>query len=385
MIGLNIVIAAILAFTAAMCTVASVVLRGKWPMAWLAAALVCGSAQTLVMTFGAGTPVELLAKATLAPIAYIFAGLGIRAMNPKATAANIPVLVAVGALMLLAIALQVADAAFFQFAVVTQLACTLAATQAAVWMSQQMRHNLLDLLVTGGLVVIAAFSAVRIPLLLFYYGADVSFTEFRLSMLETVLLSVSGLLVPPVIFLLIARNIADTIKTFQHQSERDGLTGLLNRRAFDATATTAMVSGGAVIFCDIDHFKQVNDRYGHQAGDEVIRTFGALLALTGHHAGRIGGEEFAILLPGKSVAEARDLAEMIRTRFHEMAHDGFPASHRLSASFGVAIRGAGEPSRAAFSRADSALYQAKEAGRNRVVVFGEIAPTALPRRGRHAA
>jgi diguanylate cyclase (GGDEF)-like protein len=385
MIGLNIVIAAILAFTAAMCAVASVVLRGKWPMAWLAAALICGSAQTLVMTFGAGTPVELLAKATLAPIAYIFAGLGIKAMNPKATKASLPVLMAVGALTLLAVALQVADAAFFQFAVVTQLACTLAATQAAVWMSQQMRHNLLDLLVTGGLVVIAAFSAVRIPLLLFYYGADVSFTEFRLSALETVLLSVSGLLVPPVIFLLIARNIADTIRTFQHQSERDGLTGLLNRRAFDATAESSMGLGGAVVFCDIDHFKQVNDRYGHQAGDDVIRTFAALLARTGHHAGRIGGEEFAILLPGKTIGEARDLAEMIRARFHETAHTGLTVEHRLSASFGVAVHGIGEPLRAAFTRADSALYQAKETGRNRVVLFGDPAPLALPRRGRHAA
>ena len=370
MIGLNIVIASILAFTAAMCAVASVVLRGKWSLAWLAVALTCGSVQTIVMTFAAGTVSESVAAAALAPIAYLCAGRGIRAMDPRPGSLLPLVEVVVVGLAVFAVAILLAGAPVMYFALTVQVACTIASSRAALWMIRQMRRQALDIGIVAGLIAVAGFCAVRIPLLIFYFGPDVTFIAFRQSGMETLVMSVSGLLVPPVIFLIIARTIGDTLTNFQIQSERDSLTGLLNRRAFDAAAGT-LADGGAVIFCDIDHFKQVNDRYGHQAGDEVIVAFAGLIERTGFRGGRIGGEEFAILLPGKSATEAFDIADMIRARFHELAHPGLAPGHRLSASFGIADCTAGEPVRDVFRRADAALYQAKAAGRNRALVFVE--------------
>jgi diguanylate cyclase (GGDEF)-like protein len=214
--------------------------------------------------------------------------------------------------------------------------------------------------------------AARIPMVLFFFGPDATFAEVHQTAFETVVMSISGLLVPPVIFLLLARNIGDVIATYQRQSEHDGLTGLLNRRAFDAAAESCLNDGGAVIFCDIDHFKRVNDRFGHEAGDDVICTFAVLLARTGHHAGRIGGEEFALLLPGATALDALAMANMIRARFNETMHPVLAPGERLSASFGVATCAPGESPRAAFRRADVALYQAKETGRNRAVDFALV-------------
>jgi diguanylate cyclase (GGDEF)-like protein len=194
----------------------------------------------------------------------------------------------------------------------------------------------------------------------------VVFSQYNGSVLELSLLAIESLMTLGIITLVISSIIADTIATFQQQSERDGLTGLFNRRAIDAMATQAGPTGGAVIFCDLDHFKLVNDRYGHQAGDAVIQAFATLIERTGHHAARIGGEEFALLLPGASAADARDLADMIRRRFNDLAHPVRGAKDRLSASFGIGEYEAGEPPASAFIRADAALYRAKAAGRNRV-------------------
>ncbi|GAU86379.1 GGDEF domain-containing protein [Bosea sp. BIWAKO-01] len=134
--------------------------------------------------------------------------------------------------------------------------------------------------------------------------------------------------------------------------------------------------GGALVLCDIDHFKQVNDRYGHQAGDEIICAFAQLLERTGEAAARIGGEEFALLLPGQGASVAGELAGMVRARFHAAGHPLIAPDHRLSASFGVATYRAGEPLRDVFVRADAAIYRAKHEGRNRVVIGLEGAACA---------
>lgn len=390
MIGLNIIIASVLAFTAAMCVVASVALRGKWSLAWLAVALTCGSIQTLLMTFNAGTNGESLAAALLAPVAYLCAGRGIRAMDPRPAPLNPLVEYLVLGLAAFAVAMTLAGAPFIVFALSVQAACTIASGRAAYWMIRQARPQPLDIIVSVGLVAIAGFCAIRIPLLLFVFGPDVTLAAFRHSGLETVLLSVSGLLVPPVIFLLLARTIGDTLTDFQLRSERDSLTGLLNRRAFDAAATTLLADGGAVIFCDIDNFKQVNDRYGHQTGDDVICAFAGLIERTGLRVGRMGGEEFAVLAPGKSAIEALDIADMLRARFNDIIHPGLAPGHMLSASFGVAEHVPGEPLRGVFQRADAALYQAKAAGRNRALIFVDepgksLRPAVRPMRRGHAA
>ncbi|TIO39496.1 MAG: GGDEF domain-containing protein, partial [Mesorhizobium sp.] len=121
----------------------------------------------------------------------------------------------------------------------------------------------------------------------------------------------------------------------------------------------------ALVIADLDHFKRINDSYGHACGDRVIETFAGLLreAAAEHHvAGRIGGEEFAIL-PGTNLAAARLFAEGARSAFGGLPIEGLPADHRCSASFGVAELAVDEDFSDLLRRADEALYAAKNAGR----------------------
>ena len=384
MVGLNMVIAAALGFSAALCAGASLGMRGNVPMAWLAVAMAAGSVQTLVMTLAGGGPWEVVAAAILAPLGYVCAGQAIRHMSPYASQGRALVSV-VAALAGLALILLLLDVPFFYQALSIQAACTIAVTDATIQWFRQAQRRPLDVMLMFGLGLIMVTCAARIPAVLLLFGPDATFAEVRQSVFETVVMSVSGLLVPPVIFLLLARNISDVIATYQRQSEHDGLTGLLNRRAFDAAAQSSLNDGGAVVFCDIDHFKLVNDRFGHEAGDDVICTFATLLAWTGHQAGRIGGEEFALLLPGKTAEEAFALADMVRSRFNETMHPVLSGDERLSASFGVATCAPGESPRTAFRRADVALYEAKETGRNRVVRFAGTQDHAGMDPARHAA
>lgn len=158
----------------------------------------------------------------------------------------------------------------------------------------------------------------------------------------------------------------------------DSLSGLLNRRGFDEAAKVAFAEGGretdcdVAIMCDIDHFKAINDRYGHDFGDlalvHVARTLDAVLERLGAIVGRQGGEEFAVLLPECRVEEAEALAEEMRTACEEtpIRRDGVEAW--LTLSFGVAVAAADHRDlRTLLARADAALYQAKREGRNRVV------------------
>jgi diguanylate cyclase (GGDEF)-like protein len=159
----------------------------------------------------------------------------------------------------------------------------------------------------------------------------------------------------------------------------DPLTGLPNRRAFmiDAEATIAGRSSRsepiAVLLADLDRFKTVNDVYGHAVGDRVLKAFAASLRRclgADDLAGRLGGEEFAILLPGKGEAAAVALAERIRVAFAGAAAEIGGHAVLATVSIGVAAsRIGGHDLDGLLGRADSALYQAKEAGRNRVAAF----------------
>lgn len=173
----------------------------------------------------------------------------------------------------------------------------------------------------------------------------------------------------------------------QRLATTDPLTGLAIRRLFDLrlAEATARARGGrtaSLVLVDVDHFKAVNDRFGHPAGDEVLRTLGRLLreSVRGRDlAARLGGEEFALLLHGTSPEGAVVAADRIRARLAALEiilPDGTPLG--VTASFGVAsIEAATSPS-AVVAAADRALYEAKHGGRNRVVATSssEAAPAA---------
>ena len=157
----------------------------------------------------------------------------------------------------------------------------------------------------------------------------------------------------------------------------DSLTGLLNRRAlFDEYGTRPMGTTTAVIVFDIDHFKSVNDRFGHAAGDRVLKVFAGELAAhcrTGDTAARLGGEEFALVLKEIMPGRAELAAERIRRAFESREIHIDDEVLTCTVSVGVAP-GRSKPLdfEAMLSAADKALYTAKRAGRNRVELAGHL-------------
>ena len=160
-----------------------------------------------------------------------------------------------------------------------------------------------------------------------------------------------------------------------HLSERDALTGLFNRAGFDRhLADLAANDDGrmaALLYIDLDHFKPVNDRYGHPAGDELLQRFGqALAGLVRPHdvTARLGGDEFAILLrhiPDASVAE-RVAASVVKAAARPFSVGGHPV--HIGASVGVAVGAEGTVPADLVARADAALYEAKRRGRGTVAL-----------------
>lgn len=167
--------------------------------------------------------------------------------------------------------------------------------------------------------------------------------------------------------LLFLAAIADAILSeYRERLERDPLTGILNRQGFDQRVRAVGAGGGMLIMADLDHFKSINDRHGHAIGDETIRAFAGLLRAVGVIGGRIGGEEFAIFLPGASPPQGVQVAEGLRIAFAMSAIGAANKPVRATASFGLAICAPGEPLHGCFARADAMLYRAKNSGRNRV-------------------
>jgi diguanylate cyclase (GGDEF)-like protein len=163
----------------------------------------------------------------------------------------------------------------------------------------------------------------------------------------------------------------------ERQASTDGLTELANRRQFEEALANEISRaerfGGtlALIVADLDDFKQVNDHYGHQAGDDVLRAFADVLRETVRDidlAARYGGEEFAVLLPQTDLAGAERVAERLRERMEiRLVEPASDSPFSVTASFGVAsFPEAGTPADL-FAAADEALYRAKSAGKNCVI------------------
>ena len=153
----------------------------------------------------------------------------------------------------------------------------------------------------------------------------------------------------------------------------DPLTGLGNRRKMDQALAAELARAGrdgsrlSVVMADVDHFKRVNDEYGHPAGDQVLVRVGRLFrdrTRITDTAARFGGEEFVLLLVGAGLEQAVAKAEQLRTALELEPIE--PLSRPVTASFGVAEWAAGEDGASLLARADAALYEAKRTGRNRV-------------------
>ncbi|HET9095252.1 MAG TPA: GGDEF domain-containing protein [Candidatus Baltobacteraceae bacterium] len=165
-----------------------------------------------------------------------------------------------------------------------------------------------------------------------------------------------------------------SIAATQSAATLDTLTGLPNRRTImeNLRERIEYVSIGnpcAVLLLDIDHFKSINDTQGHQAGDRCLRTIGKIIATSIRHvdrAGRIGGEEFVVLMPDTTSEMARMVGERLRTAIAD-AQIHYASGEPLTASIGVAVADISDTVDTLLARADRALYQAKRQGRNRVI------------------
>ncbi|UQN06842.1 sensor domain-containing diguanylate cyclase [Deinococcus sp. QL22] len=161
--------------------------------------------------------------------------------------------------------------------------------------------------------------------------------------------------------------------TLYHLAHTDPLTGLPNRRALYPAVETLLVAtsqgmAGSVILLDLDHFKRINDTYGHNVGDDVLMYTAALLRSAlrdSDTVGRWGGEEFLVTLPDTDRVGATRVAERVRCLMQNTLQ---PPAGQVTASLGVATCEPGDDLRVLTARADAAMYEAKQKGRNRVVV-----------------
>lgn len=170
----------------------------------------------------------------------------------------------------------------------------------------------------------------------------------------------------------LSQRLTEELERTSWLSRHDSLTGLLNRPALQEGIAALGETQTPVILLDIDDFKAINDNYGHMQGDAVIAAVSACISETLAEAApdalvaRWGGEEFIIALPDSKAAQAKDIAETLRKAVAKLTHQDWPARLRVTGSLGIA-HGPASAFSATFKSADSAMYEAKEQGRNRVV------------------
>lgn len=180
----------------------------------------------------------------------------------------------------------------------------------------------------------------------------------------------------PVVLNAVVQSKIERYRALRRAMERDSLTGLYNHAHIKDRLERAIVQARAqarplaAAMLDIDHFKQINDRHGHPLGDQVIRNLGWFLRRhlrRGDLIGRYGGEEFLVVLPGAGLPQALQLLERIRAEFAQVRHRDGQAVCTATLSGGVAELQQDDSAASLLNRADAALYQAKHAGRNRIL------------------
>ena len=188
------------------------------------------------------------------------------------------------------------------------------------------------------------------------------------------------------------RELEETLERLHEIAMRDDLTGLYNRRQLmeylgrqKALADRATL-GFTLGYVDLDHFKRVNDKFGHTRGDEVLKEFAEIamkVVREEDFVARIGGEEFVMVLINASPKDAEMVANRLRRQTQAMTIDASDLSFSVTASVGIAMYVAGEEIEHLLDRADAAMYQAKSQGRNRVIVAAENETPSIPRASRY--
>ncbi len=255
---------------------------------------------------------------------------------------------------------------------------------AALLIAQKPNNDLIEKVVMWVIIVNVMQLFMRPPLS-FMFSPDIGVSDYRESVYYIALTLVMGVGSMVLGLSLIAACIKDQFNAVHENFAHDKLSGLLTRPAFEARVEKAIAKAQrqdvpiALIIGDIDHFKQVNDIWGHQVGDDAIEAFGSLVLDTVRDTdicGRVGGEEFCILIWDADSKVARSLSERLRIGVTGIRVNGMGDSNHLTASFGATDFEAGDTYGELFGRADKALYQAKNSGRNAVCMSNDevVAP-----------
>ncbi|MFN4185933.1 MAG: GGDEF domain-containing protein [Hyphomonas sp.] len=240
--------------------------------------------------------------------------------------------------------------------------------------------HLADQLLMGVAALAAANYILRPIIILWLTGGMGSSDDFQHSLYWTTVQFTQPLISVAFALSLMVAIAMDLISQLRREARTDKLSGLLNRGGFEAAAEAVLKRNRAgstlpvcLIIADLDHFKQINDTFGHSVGDAVIGLFGrhiAAMASDDMVAGRIGGEEFAVLLPGHEIHAARLFAESLRACPWDYWSGMLPGKLAPSVSIGVAAAWPGADFYSLMNNADEALYDAKKAGRDQVSLYG---------------
>ena len=257
-----------------------------------------------------------------------------------------------------------------------QLPLILAIGIATIRVALVERKSVLDKLLVSAMFLFTLNMVTR-PVVLAFFGSMGSNISENHSTSYAVIVNLSlAIVTMTTATILMLVLVADLVGELARKSRTDSLSRLLNRRGFDDAAHVFVgqlergAMPAALIICDIDHFKKINDNWGHATGDIVISNMGMVIGKSVRQsdiAGRVGGEEFCIFLWNANLMAATMVAEGVRVSFESTFHAGVPDSVPVSASFGVAQWQSGMSYNQLFEAADVALYHAKKSGRNRVV------------------
>jgi len=246
------------------------------------------------------------------------------------------------------------------------------------------KHSKIDALVFWMLVITSTQFLIR-PSLIFMIEASISHDTYHDTIYFAVLNATAAINSLLMGMALIAASVLDIFREQQERAATDELTGLMARGTFENEVKKALIKAEhkqvpvALVIGDIDHFKQVNDIWGHQVGDEAITHFGQMvvrLTRDCDFAGRVGGEEFCVFIWDADKDVATRLAERLRVNTTYLEVGDSSLDVRLTASFGVAKHEPGENYHTLFGRADKALYRAKQNDRNCVVCAASPAEEA---------
>lgn len=368
----------LLVFAAGFC-VLYLIQKSLRQSAWFAAAYLSGAIAFLVSFFRAGLDVAFVSltsnTAFLLVAALLCKGLAVRYGRPFPLASVVFVFAAMYCGLIWY--LFVDDDIYAR--TLTVNTCAAAAFALGAHAVGAGQNKMIDRIVFGMMVAFAALYFLRPVVLMAFTSAEMTHASYSSSAFAMSLEFASSVCAMAFAVTLFFAQGMDIVAEHAHRSQSDFLSGLLNRRGFEEQAAAflaaqrrAAIPISLVVF-DIDRFKRINDRHGHARGDRVIAGVADALrrrARASDICGRIGGEEFALLLWASDEAGSRLAAEGLRVAIE---HAGIGADFGLesvTASFGVATRRDGETLDSLFGRADTALYAAKQAGRNRVRIAG---------------